>query len=126
MIRILFICLTLIITTPNLAKADPSSLTSSDLMIVQTWLAEHGGSNWRLLHNEMDGKKYQWIITKTVKEKDIWIDFKEKDIWIDFTAGKEIDDNGKVIGHIIHASDQFFTLVIDKKSYTLKHALLGG
>lgn len=117
MIRIIFTCLILILTAPNMAKADPSPLTSADLMVAQTWLTENGGTHWHLLYNKMDGKKYQWVITKDVREEEVWINF---------TADKEINDNGKVIGHIIHASDQFFTLVIDKETYALKNVLLGG
>ncbi|MBV1929517.1 MAG: hypothetical protein KUG81_08415 [Gammaproteobacteria bacterium] len=117
MIKILFTCLILIIATPNFAKADPSPLTSADLMIVKKWLAGREGTDWHLLYSEMDGKKYQWIITKEIREKDFSIGF---------TADKEIDDNGKVIGNIIPATDQFFTLVIDKETYAVTHVLLGG
>ena len=93
------------------------ALTSTDLLLAQTWLAQYGGQNWKLLYNEIDGKKYQWVITKTVYGDEVYVHFK---------VGNEIDDYGTVIGGHPGVSDQFFTLIIDKTSYTLKHTGLGG
>ncbi len=97
--------------------ADDEVLTSSDLLMAQQWLDKNGGKQWKLLYDEIDGKKYEWIITKKSLDDSIYVSF---------VAGKEIDNDGRVIGGVITWSDQFFTLVIDKKTYKLKRVDIGG
>ena len=97
--------------------ADEEMLTSGDLLIAKHWLSKNGGKQWKLLYDEIDGKKYQWIITKRIYKNEVFLSFK---------AGNEIDENGKVIGGLVRWSDQFFILVIDRKTYKLKRVSLGG
>lgn len=107
----------ILIISSNLALANDITVTTSDLIIAQKWLSKNGGKHWKLLYNESGEKKYQWVITKEVYDDSIYITFK---------SGKEIDNHGKIIGSVSNKSDQFFTLVIDKKTYTLKRVDLGG
>ncbi len=107
--------LIVLISLPLLASED--DLTSTDLLIAQNWLSKNGGKQWKLLYDEIDGKKYQWVITKTIIGDEIHVYFK---------AGNEIDENGKKTGGLLMVSDQFFGLVIDKKSYKLKYVSVGG
>jgi hypothetical protein len=99
------------------AFSKETDITTTDLIITQTWLNKIPDSNWKLLYNKIGDKKYRWIITKLIKDDEIVISFR---------CGVEIDESGKVIGPSSKVSDQFFDIVIDKKTYKYKSTLLGG
>jgi hypothetical protein len=107
--------LTLLFVTSAFSKE--SDITTTDLIITQTWLDKSPGSNWKLLYNKIGDKKYRWIITKRVKDDEVIISFR---------CGDQIDDAGKVIGPPSKTSDQFFDIVIDKTTYEYKTTYLGG
>ena len=113
--KLLIFCLIILFSTSS--YANEKNLTSSDIIIAQKWLSEQGGEHWKIFYNEWKGKKYQWIISKQIFDNTVHISF---------ITGKQINEGGKIIGGNLNLREQFFTLVINRKTYKLKQVLLGG
>ena len=101
---------------PPAAVAGPA-FPSNELLSIERWL-ESRGTRWRLFYDSIQDKKYQWLIRRSVAESGVHYQF---------SAGREIDDAGRVIGDMCPYSDQFFSLRLDLETSEVEEMYgLGG
>ena len=94
-----------------------SAYPSNELLAIHEHL-ESEGKTWRFFYDSVQGKKYQWLITRSVTESDVHYHF---------TVGREIDASGRVIGGMCMTTDQFFSIRLDRESSEVQEVYgLGG
>jgi hypothetical protein len=94
-----------------------SAYPSNELLAIHEYL-ESEGKTWRFFHDSVQGKTYQWLITRSVTEADVHYHFK---------VGREIDASGRVIGGMCMTSDQFFSIRLDRESSEVQEVYgIGG
>lgn len=94
-----------------------SAYPSNELLAIHRYL-ESERKSWRFFYDSDQGKKYQWLITRSVSESGVHYHF---------TVGREIDESGRVIGGVCMTSDQFFSIRLDRENSDVQEVYgIGG
>lgn len=85
------------------SSAARSSIPSNELMIVQEFLDENN-DEYQFYYAEMEGRRYQWILTRHVDPNRILYHFR---------SGAELGANGQTIAGSESPAVQYFTIALD-------------